>query len=235
MDVNIFVAEFMEKYDKLLTRIARKYLIPNRYTADDIKQYISERIIKILGSRVDSIDNKIDDPEKYFKSCLDFYCIEYQRMHGYIFDLPKRPRKNCEIDEKSARSYGFKYFGDMTTEESNSLHEYTLEKDLTENQELGPETRVWSALTGLLLKEEAEVLACIYLQNMTWAETSTHLGVAQSTCWFRKNRAIQKIFNKIDEIPGLMADNLKNILRGNIPVCGEHYEEEDNKTNDEDS
>ena len=121
MDVNTFVSDFMSKYDKLINRIAKKYLIPNRYTTDDIKQYISERVIKILTNRLQEDSNKIDSPEKYFKSCLDFYCIEYQRMHGFIFDLPKRPRKNCEIDEKSARSYGFKYFGDMTIDEANSL------------------------------------------------------------------------------------------------------------------
>jgi RNA polymerase sigma factor (sigma-70 family) len=215
----------MSKYDKLINRIAKKYLIPNRYTTDDIKQYISERIIKILSSRLDDVENKIDDPEKYFKSCLDFYCIEYQRMHGFIFDLPKRPRKNCEVDEKSARSFGFKYFGDLTIEEANSLQEYTLEKTLTENQKLGPETPVWSALTGLLATEEAEVLGCIYLKNMTWAETSDHLGVAQSTCWFRKNRAIKKIFDYVDSMSGLIEYNLKDILRGNTTV-EKDYEED---------
>jgi len=225
MNVNQFVTEFMSKYDKLINRIAKKYLIPNRYTTDDIKQYISERIIKILSSRLDDVENKIDDPEKYFKSCLDFYCIEYQRMHGFIFDLPKRPRKNCEVDEKSARSFGFKYFGDLTIDEANSLQEYTLEKTLTENQKLGPETPVWSALTGLLATEEAEVLGCIYLKNMTWAETSDHLGVAQSTCWFRKNRAIKKIFDYVDSMSGLIEYNLKDILRGNTTV-EKDYEED---------
>jgi RNA polymerase sigma factor (sigma-70 family) len=226
IDVNIFVSEFMHKYDKLINKIARKYLIPNRYTIDDIKQYISERIIKILSTRNNDIENKIENPEKYFKSCLDFYCIEYQRMHGFIFDLPKRPRKNCEIDEKSARSYGFKYFGDMTIEEENSLQEFTLEKTLSENQELGPETIVWSSLTGLLLSEEAQVLGCIYMRNMTWAETSDYLGVAQSTCWFRKNRAIKKIYEHVESMSGLISENIKNILRGNTLVDN-NYEEED--------
>lgn len=226
-DVNLFVAEFMKKYDKLISKIGKKYLIPNRYTIDDIKQYISERIIKILSNRIADTENKIDDPEKYFKSCLDFYCIEYQRMHGFIFDLPKRPRKNCELDEKSARSLGFKYFGDMTIDEENSLQEFTLEKTLSENQELGPETIVWSSLTGLLLSEEAEVIGCIYLRNMTWAETSDHLGVAQSTCWFRKNRAIKKIYEYVENMSGLIGDNVKDILRGNTLVDRNIYEEED--------
>lgn len=226
MEVNNFVAEFMYKYDKLINRIGKKYLIPNRYTIDDIKQYISERIIKIMTNRLDDVENKIDNPEKYFKSCLDFYCIEYQRMHGFIFDLPKRPRKNCEIDEKAARSYGFKYFGDMTIDEANSLQEFTLEKTLSENQEKGPETVVWSSLTGLLIKEEAEVLGCIYLRNMTWAETSDHLGVAQSTCWFRKNRAIKKIFEHVDNMSGQIESNLKSILRGTSTHQKDLYDEE---------
>ena len=226
MDVNIFVAEFMVKHDKLINKITRKYLIPNRYNSDDIKQYISERIIKILSTRIAEAENKIDDPEKYFKSCLDFYCIEYQRMHGYIFDLPKRPRKNCEADEKAARAHGFKYIGDMTTDEENSLQEYTLDNNLYENQAKGPETPVWSALTGLLSSDEADVLSCIYLKNMTWSETSNHLGVAQSTCWFRKTRAIKKIFEYVEELPGLMQENIKSILRGNT-VVEDGFEEED--------
>jgi len=228
IDVNIFVSEFMHKYDKLINKIARKYLIPNRYTIDDIKQYISERIIKILSTRNNDIENKIENPEKYFKSCLDFYCIEYQRMHGFIFDLPKRPRKNCEIDEKTARSFGFKYLDDLTTEESNSLEDYTLEKSLSENQIPGPETAVWSSLTGILLREEAVVLECIYLKNMTWSETSDLLGVAQSTCWFRKNRAVKKIFDHVDSMTGLVSDNLKSIIRGHTSI-GDYDETEEDR------
>jgi RNA polymerase sigma factor (sigma-70 family) len=216
----------MEKHDKLVSNIARKYLIPNRYTTDDIKQYISERIIKIMMTRADDETNKIEDPEKYFKSCLDFYCIEYQRMHGFVFDLPKRPRKNCEADEKTARSYGFKYLGDMTISEANSLYEDTLDSSLTENLPMGPETQVWSSLTGLLLEEEAQVLACIYLKGLTWSETSKELDVAQSTCWFRKNRAIKKIFDYVDKLPGLTNENLKSILRGLTPVERDDDEED---------
>ena len=99
--VNEFVSNFMTKYSSLISSVGRKYLIPNRYTIDDIRQYIAERIILILTSRLSKASNQIEDPEKYFKSCITYYCIEYQRMHGYTFELPKRPRKNCEIDESS--------------------------------------------------------------------------------------------------------------------------------------
>ncbi|MHA2064060.1 MAG: hypothetical protein ACXABY_06735 [Candidatus Thorarchaeota archaeon] len=215
MDNREFSQFFLEKYHSLINKVARKYLIPNRYTTEDIKQYIGERVLQILKNR-EGKPNKIEDPEKYFKSCLDFYCIEYQRMHGYIFDLPKRPRKNCEEDETYARSLGFKYIGDMTIEETNSLH-YNLAH--TEENYWSPETPVWSALTGCLTREEANVVECIFLRNMTWAETSEHLGVAQSTCWFRKNRALERIFKRFDDMTGQsIVENLREVLRGNVDL-----------------
>jgi RNA polymerase sigma factor (sigma-70 family) len=213
-EVGEFVLMFMTKYGSLISSIARRYLIPNRYNVDDIKQYISERIIKILATRLEEGTNLIDNPEKYFKSCLEFYCIEYQRMHGYCFDLPKRPRKNCEEDEKTAKAWGFKYLGDISIDEYNSIHEYTLEKDLTEEQNKPTTTSVWGILTGVLTDPEAKVIECIFFRRMTWNETSLHLGVAQSTCWFRKNRAIKKIYDAFDNLDGLIDENLKLILRG---------------------
>lgn len=219
--VHAFVTEFMTKHGNLISSIGRKYLIPNRYNIDDIKQYISERIIKILTTRLEENDNPIDNPEKYFKSCLDFYCIEYQRMHGFIFDLPKRPRKNCEDDEKAAKAWGFKYLGDITIDEYNSIYEYTLDKDLTENQLATHTSRVWSTITGCLTQGEALVMDCIYRRGMTWAETSKHLGVAQSTCWFRKGKAIAKIYETFDHMSGLISENIKAVLRGDPSKLGE--------------
>lgn len=222
-----FTAAFMDKYDSLIGNVARRYSIPNRYSAEDIKQYIAERISKILLSRQET--NKIENPEKYFKSCIEFYCIEYQRMHGYVFDLPKRPRKNCEDDEKSARALGFKYLKDMTVEESNSLFEMTLDKSLTENIPHGPENPVWSAITGCLSKEEADVVGCIYMRGLTWAETSAFLNVPQSTCWFRKGRAVKKIFDSFCNMSGLVSENLKYVLRGDSSKLEELREASDNE------
>ena len=216
MTHNKFVEFFFDKYKTLLSSVIRKYLIPNRYNTDDVKQYIAEKILHILNSRAE--DNKIKDPEMYFKSCLDFYCIEYQRMHGYIFELPKRPRKNCQEDESSARALGFKYIGDLTIDETNALLmsdeylEYTpasIEFDIANRP-------VWAALTGLLCVEEANVIECIYLKNMTWAETSSYLNVAQSTCWFRKSRALNKLYNAFDSMSGASTtNNIKRVLRNN--------------------
>jgi hypothetical protein len=57
---------------------------------------------------------------------------------------------------------------------------------------------------------------------MTWAETSTHLNVPQSTCWFRKNRALQKIYNIFDEMEGdHLYDNVKEVLRGKVSKLDE--------------
>jgi hypothetical protein len=211
--VNIFVSMFMEKYNSLINSLGRKYLIPNRYTIDDIKQYISERIIQILTARLTAKDNQIEDPEKYFKSCLDFYCIEYQRMHGYIFELPKRPRKNCELDEQYIRKFGFKYLGDMTTEEYNSL----LFEDNTYDDTQSP---VWAALLSVLTRDEAQVIDCIFNRKLTWLETSKELNVPQSTCWIRKDRAIEKIYRAFEKLNGEINDCIKRFLRSDPTILG---------------
>ncbi len=204
-----FVEYFMTKHNSILSRIGRRYLIPNRYTVDDIKQYISERILQILKARnIPNATNKIDNPEKYFKSCLTFYCIEYQRMHGYIFELPKRPMKNYEEDESTARSFGFKYLADITQEEANSLVTNPLDVPTI------TDSKVWCALTGFLEQEEALVVDCIYNRDMTLSETSKHLGVAQSTCWFRRNRAMHKIYSFFDNMSGDNTFmNIKHFIR----------------------
>lgn len=216
--VSEFVISFITKYSSLINTISRKYLIPNRYSTEDIKQYISERIIQILTNRLSNSDNRIENPEKYFKSCLDFYCIEYQRMHGYIFELPKRPRKNCELDEQHIRSFGFKYLGDISTEEYNSL----IFEDIIDNTR---DRRVWEKLLSVLSKEEADVVDCIFNKNLTWLETSKYLNVPQSTCWIRKDRAIEKIYKSFDKLDGEINDCIRKFLRADPEVLGSFGEE----------
>jgi len=216
-DIDAFVTEFVTKYNSLLNNVSRKYMIPNRYNSDDMKQYIAERMIQILTNRINS-DNKIENPEKYFKSCLDFYCIEYQRMHGYIFDLPKRPRKNCKEDEAYIRTFGFKYLGDMSTDEYNSL---IVEDNKVDEERIGEASAVWDQLMVVLTKEESDVLNCIFRLGLTWLETSKHLGVPQSTCWIRKDRAIEKIYKAFEKIDGeLVNDVIKKFLRADPGVLG---------------
>jgi DNA-directed RNA polymerase specialized sigma subunit len=137
-------------------------------------------------------------------------------MHGYIFDLPKRPRKNCLDEEAEIRSMGFKYLDDITTEESNQLQScYEHEQD---NLDAPVNTEsVWSYLTGCLTKQEADVIDCIFAKNMTWNETSIYLSVPQSTCWFRKNRAVEKLYNACLTLSGSnIQDNLRDLIRGNV-------------------
>ena len=134
-------------------------------------------------------------------------------MHGYIFELPKRPRKNCELDEQHIRSYGFKYLDDMSTEEYNSL----VFEDKLDNKE---DSEVWLKLLSLLSKEEADVIDCIFNKNLTWLETSRFLGVPQSTCWIRKDRAIEKIYRAFDKLEGEINDCIKKFLRADPRILG---------------
>ena len=219
-EVNTFVTEFMKKHNTLMNSVGRRYLIPNRYTVEDIKQYIAERVIQILTNRLSVATNKIEDPDKYFKSCITYYCIEYQRMHGYTFELPKRPRKNCELDEKYIRAFGFKYLDDMNTAEFNSLVTDDEVKDTSQSE------LVWDVLTSILSKEESNVLVCIFKQNMTWLETSRHLNVPQSTCWIRKDRAIEKIYKQFDKMDGEINGYLKKFLRADPRVLGAFNEDQ---------
>lgn len=210
MEINNFIEYFMSKYDTLLNKVCSKYLIPNRYSIEDIKQYIAEKIITILNNR-DNTKDPINNPEGYFKSCLDYYGIEFQRMHGYVFDLPKRPRKNAIEEETHIKTYGFKYLDDMTVDESSSLYE----EPIIEPTDPGSRSESWLEITKILTTEETRVLECIYIQNMTWSETSKFLGVAQSTCWFRKNRAISKIYDACLSMSGAnIQSNLRHLLRG---------------------
>lgn len=212
MTTNEFVMYFMDKYNTLLNRVCQKYMIPNRYSIEDIKQYVAEKITTIMNNR-DNTKDPITNPEGYFKSCLDYYGIEFQRMHGYIFDLPKRPRRNSVEEEAQIKSYGFKYLDDITIEEGAELYQ---EIDI-EPPDPGLQSTVWKELTKALTPEETRVLECIYINNMTWSETSKHLGVAQSTCWFRKNRALNKIYDACLTMTGQnIQATLRHLLRGDM-------------------
>ena len=208
-----FVAHFMSKHDGLITKICSKYQIPNRYDISDIKQYIVEKMLNILLHRQDS-DNKILDREKYFKQCIEWYCVEYQRMHGYIFDLPKRPRKHTKEAELEIKSRGMKYLGDMSQDEVLSLVD---KKPAPQTTEIKGDTP-WASLTGLLDPDDANVIMCIYGRGMSWPETAKYLDVAQSTCWSRRSRAMSAIFRAFDGLTGEMKDNVKRYIRGDPEV-----------------
>jgi hypothetical protein len=206
-----FIKYFTKKYKALMKSIARRYLIPNRYTVDDILQYIAERITTILYNR-QSGDNKILDREKYFLNCLVFYCVEYQRMNGFIFCLPKRPRNNAREDELAAKSKDFSYINDIMLDDPTLIYESNFCYDEVEvDQEANP---TWSTLTGMLPhSEDAAVVDCIFRRNMTLLETSQYLGVAQSTCLNRRNRAIKNLYHAFDNMSGEIKENIKEMLR----------------------
>lgn len=203
-DHHDFVIKFMQDHKRLITSIVKRYLIPNRYNSDDVRQYISIKILGILQNK-ETKNSVINDPEKYFKSCIEYYCIEFQRMNGFVFNLPGRPRKNCELEEATIKEKGFKYIGDITTEESKSLLSYSDDTEVDDSS--------WCYLTGLLSDVEAQVIDCVFRRNMTWSQTAKELGVARSTCWFRKTKALEKIKDHIIEQDGRASDSIRNILR----------------------
>ena len=205
-----FVAYFAKKYGALMKSVARRYLIPNRYTVDDIVQYVLERIVTILRSRQET-DNKILNRENYFLNCLTFYCIEYQRMHGFIFCLPKRPRTNAREDELTAKSKDFTYLNESMFDDPQLIQESTLGDEIPINPENMP---IWCALTGMLPHtDDADVIDCVFRRNMTLLETSLHLGVAQSTCLNRRNRALKNIYLIFDSMEGEIKENIKLLVR----------------------
>lgn len=204
-----FVAAFLKKHRPLIRSISRRYLIPNRYDLEDIEEYIAERILTILNARQGpGKPNPILDREKYFLNCLGFYCIEHQRQNGFIFCLPKRPRKNALEDEFEAKGRDFHYLNDSMLYDSSLISE-------TEVETIDPgDTSVsWSLLTGFLQGPDADVIDCIHRRDLTLSETSQHLGIAQSTCMTRRDRAYRQVFEALDSMSGQIYENLKRIIR----------------------
>lgn len=208
LTITEFVEFFLNKHRSLIRNVARRYRIPNRYSVEDIESYICERINTILVSRQGS-QNPILNREKYFLNCLTFYCIEYQRLNGFIFCLPKRPRTNAVEDELEAKSRGFQYLNDTMLDDSSLIDS---NKDPVDP---GLDSNIWVALTGCLYYSDASIVECIHKMNMTLKETSAHLGVAQSTCLTRRDRAYRMIFDAFSNLSGdSIHASVKLFLRG---------------------
>jgi len=198
-----FVLWFLEENKAMINRYAKKRLIPNRYSVSDIRSYITERILDILQKR-DAKGRPIEDPRLYFKKLIDFYCIEYQRMHGYIYSMPKRPR--CPEAEKEISQYGFVYLengegspmenapqlgyldSSLGDGELNLQHRYQVK-----GESPGSLSEAWERLMSMALPEDREVLSCIFTRDMSVPEVSKHLGIAISTAYTRKERGIRAI------------------------------------------
>jgi hypothetical protein len=201
-----FVEAFVLKHRPLIKTLGRRYLIPNRYSVQDIEEYIAERMLSILAARQHST-NQILDREKYFLNCLVFYCIEYQRLNGFIFCLPKRPRKNAIDDELEAKGRNFHYLNDTMLDDPSLVQSDEAPPDP------GMDSEVWTSLTGYLHDTDARVVECIHKMNMTLKETSLHLGVAQSTCLTRRDRAYKTLFSVFDSASGMIHDTVQTFLR----------------------
>jgi len=202
-----FVEFFISRHRPLIRNVARRYRIPNRYDVEDIESYIAERVNTILNARQRS-DKPILNREKYFLNCLTFYCIEYQRLNGFVFGLPKRPRNNAIQDELEAKGRGFAYLNDTMLDDSSLVY-----SDVTV-PDPGLESNIWIALTGVLYHTDASIIECIHKMSMTLKETSLHLGVAQSTCLTRRDRAYKMIFGAFSNVAGEMYATIKLFLRG---------------------
>jgi len=203
-----FVVWFMEHFKTAIDRYVYKRLIPNRYEPSDIKAYIAERILDILNKRK-AKGNPIEDPRLYFRKLIDFYCIEYQRMHGYIYGMPKRPR--CPEAEKEIAKLGFVYFPDSTDFANNSGGSYDSMPELgyidvnlpnsnvynnvykTKGKDPDEITQTWDHLMIMILPEDRDVLTCLYRRNMSVPEASRHLKIAVSTAYTRRDRGLKSI------------------------------------------
>ena len=192
-----FVEWFMKKYNTGISSCIRRRLIPNRYSVSDVKAYITERILDILKKR-QAKGKPIEDPKLYFRSLISFYCVEFQRMHGYIYCLPKRPRDIPAEQEIS--QYGFVYFNTKTTGSSDDVSQLGY-IDASLGTEEDPEFTVkgldpsianksWDQLMLMVLPEDKAVLECLFIRNLSIPEASKELGIATSTAYQRRDRGL---------------------------------------------
>lgn len=202
-----FVVWFMVKNKSQIDRHARKRLIPNRYTIDDIKSYMQERMLDILQKR-EAKGNPIEEPKIYFRKLVDFWCVEFQRMHGFIYSLPKRPR--CPDAEKEISQYGFHYFphGDDSDDsiagsqmdqiaQLGYIDASLNNTEITGYRIVGEEpdelSIAWEALMSMAPIEDQDVLTYLFRYNLTVPQVSEKLGIAVSTAYQRRDRGLRAI------------------------------------------
>jgi DNA-directed RNA polymerase specialized sigma24 family protein len=196
-----FVERFMKKYKTQIRKTANRYVIKNRYSVEDIYQYIAEKILTILNRR----GSTIEDPEKYFRKCFTFYCIEYHRTCGYIFGLPVRPYRGRLIDEEIIKSYGFHYLNDYHFFDKNLLTK--------EEKPYLVESKTWEFLLSLLSADEAIIIDCIYNRNMMNKDISNSTSFSGNSITSLKRSACKKIFDYLDQQEGTISENIKKVLR----------------------
>jgi hypothetical protein len=208
-DFSQFVVWFMDKNKGVILRHIRRRLIPNRYSVEDVQAYMKERMLDILQKRL-AKGNPIEEPKIYFRKLIDFWCVEYQRMHGFCYGLPKRPR--CPEAEEEISQYGFVYLphdqsenGDGNTYSTDRISQLgyidssNTDPDSYEDeykvvgQEPDEHTEAWASLMDMALPEDREILICIFRYNLTVPQVSKELGIAVSTAYQRRDRGLRAI------------------------------------------
>lgn len=168
-----------------------------------------ERILDIMQKRMRK-GNPIKEPKIYFRKLIPYWCVEFQRMHGFIYGLPKRPR--CPEAEKEISTHGFVYLRSEsdTYEGGNPVScEHTIKTSYIDGNTTEPilyyhnykvtggepdaVSEVWEKLVGSLKKEEASIIACLYRYNLTVPQAAKFLGIAVSTAYQRKERALNAL------------------------------------------
>lgn len=204
-----FVLWFLEYNSAIIAKHISRRLIPNRYDPADVKAYMGERMLDILHKRKKK-NKAIQNPRIYFGKLIDFWCIEYQRMHGYIYGMPKRPR-NVAAEEDIAQ-YGFVYLDtDKSMKSLNGFHESPelafIDVNLSQGdnsyyQEAGYQFKgidpgtpsvFWNKLMTNILPEDRQVLECMFAMNMSIPDVSKHLGIAISTAYTRRDRGLSTL------------------------------------------
>jgi hypothetical protein len=207
-DYHEFVVWFMKKNNSAINRYIFKRLIPNRYSTEDVKSYMQERMLDILQKRREK-GNPIKEPKIYFRGLIDFWCVEYQRMYGFCYGLPKRPRKP-EAEEEIGQ-YGFVYLPSEGMGDGNNssldrvpqlgyLDACNTDTNLfsdTDYRVIGEEpdqiSDAWNSLMLMVLPDDKEVLTCIFRYNLTVPQVSKQLNIAVSTAYQRRDRGLRAI------------------------------------------
>jgi hypothetical protein len=220
-DFGDFAVWFIKKNGGVINNYIRRRLIPNRYSPDDIKSYMQERILDVLQKRL-AKGNPIEEPKIYFRRLIDFWCVEYQRMYGFVYALPKRPRDQAA--EEDIGQYGFHYFMADTGDGNYGLDRIpqlgyidsaTTEAVIYENKfrviGLNPDefSESWKSLMIMALPEDRDVLTCLYRYNLTVPQVSDHLSIAVSTTYQRKERGLRAISGTLASFVDLDQDSWK--------------------------
>lgn len=202
-----FALWFMDYNSAIIARYVQRRLIPNRYEPSDVRAYMTERIIDILEKR-EAKGKPIANPRTYFGRLIDFWCIEYQRMHGYIFGMPKRPRN--AIAEEEISKYGFIYIDSGDESKENNFSQNKELSYVDDSLSVGAEQfglmgyqvkgvseiesgKAWDSMMKMVLPEDRDLLNCLFKMNMSIPEASKHLNIAICTAYTRRDRAFSAI------------------------------------------